>query len=162
MTPLQKIKQGILTDNIALIAEGYNALTSDKVEVQTGRQFEEDRFVAPRRRRSMDYHLDDDITLDGDDRFSGSKAGEQETRVEPFQVKRRVNLWGDDRTESTPEYSRRDRELDEQNRTAQRASRPPKAYEPVNVVCNACGRRYAVNPSYVTNGGYRCDRCNSR
>ncbi len=158
MTPLQKIKEGIISDNIDLIIEGYNLLTSDKIVFEP--EPEQRRQIPQNTARRRQFRDDEEFIVDG----IGRKDEDQkvEARVEQFQPRRRVNLFADDGNDRLPEYSRRDREVDEANRNAQRASPQPRPYTPVKATCNSCGRQYSVNPIHVMSGGYRCDNCNRR
>lgn len=162
MTPLQKIKSGIETGNIALIAEGYNTLSNDKVDLQriVATQNSRNRAAPPVRHNGQEFRADyhNEPSYAGD--FPQDDT-QKLCRVENFVVKQRYNMFADDHNDKLEDYSEKDKMNDEKFRNARRTPRR-KTYTPVAVNCYSCGNRYNVNPATIIQGKYRCDSCNAR
>lgn len=159
MTPLQKIKAGIESGNIALIAEGYNTLSSDKVDMDRIYTMQQARSRASNGRQTN--FAPEAYSTPTDYEVYQQKQNKVACRAEAFQIKKRINMWADDKTDRLPDYTEADKANDEKFRNAQRAPRR-RPYKPVQVNCYSCGHRYNVNPAIIIQGNYRCDDCNSR
>jgi hypothetical protein len=161
MTPLETIKEGILTNNIVLIAEGYNRITGESIFPPQKRLPPEPPGRRENYRPSQDDQFDsyDDPFDNGDPKNYRPKDNEVAARVEPFVPRRRVNMWGDE-GERTPDYTEADKRADEDARTKRQAPRR-EPYTPVTVNCDGCGKRFNVNPILVVGKVYRCDRCSN-
>lgn len=150
MTPLQKIKAGILTNNLALVAEGYNSICIDKI-------LESDLPIGnnsiPMKPTSV-QPIQQSISTQP---VATEARVQRACRAEPFVPRPRINQWADDGTEATPGYTKRDREYDENTRNITKQSRPK--YQPVRVTCAICGRLFDVNPAFVINNSYTCEGC---
>lgn len=153
MTPLEEIKQGILTDNMKLVASGYSRITNEVITAKPRKQINSRTVVRQPQQKVVDQEF---VDAPSDNRQMTKVA-----KAEQFIPKRRINLWNDDKTETLPDYTEKDKEADIKAKSAPRVARP-QAYTPVNVNCYSCGSMYSVNPAFIIGGSYRCDKCNSR
>jgi hypothetical protein len=158
MTPLETIKAGILTNNMRLVAEGYNRVSSDVVDIS---DIPSTRIPPTQRRQVPQERIDDDYRHPEDDFVSTAKTDlGNPSRVEPFVPRKRINMFADE-GERPPEYSEADRLADQRAKKAKPTPRR-EAYTPVTVTCISCGKRYNVNPVLVNQGTYNCDKCCTR
>jgi hypothetical protein len=165
MTPLETIKEGILTGDMMMVATGYNRITNESV-YPLQPQHQEPQYtpqqIASRRRigapveESFVDNLPDFTTGDNYNQPKEQKAA----RPEQFVVKKRINLFSDE-NEQLPEYTEADRRRDEELKNARKVQRP-KPYIPVEVVCRSCGHKFRVNPALAVGGVYNCDGCINR
>jgi hypothetical protein len=146
MTPLEKIRQGILTGDLYLVTEGYNAFTDSPIVLQKVHEPEKPQ------------HNESPIT--SFNRSEPSRRTREDEKVDakaiPFQVKQRRNLWNDDGSIATE-----DKKFDQLNKNVRRTLRRPD-YQPVVIPCEDCGKIFNVNPDLVFERKYRCDRCTGK
>ena len=148
-TPLETIKQGIINNDITMVLDGYNRITGEMLAIPN-----------PQRQRQQPDYYDD-----AQDRRQQSQDTEIKqkiaARAEPFIPKKRINLFADESNDTLPDYSESDRLADIAAKTKKPAPRR-EPYVPVSINCGSCGKRFNVNPIFVTNGEYSCDRCSNR
>jgi len=155
MTPLETIKEGILNNNMEMVAQGYNRITNQDIQAPAR------RLPPPEPGRRENYRPPTEVSET--DFSNGEKTDDTHTyaRVEPFQPRKRINMWADDRTEVTPDYTKADKDKDMAARNKAKTQRPAP-YTPTEINCVNCGKRYKVNPVFVIGGTYRCDRCTNQ
>ena len=139
MTPIDKIKKGILNDDMEEIIQGFKLLTGEEVRPE-GRKTEEpesepkETVQPPVSVRAKD--------LD----FSTKPKEEEHGKREPIVVGE--NQFVDDGTEdkdiTTPDVGRTTR-------------RPP--VKMVEVQCHACGGKEMINAQYKSGEFHRCGKC---
>lgn len=164
MTPLETIKEGILAGDITLVIEGYNRITGEKIAVPEPEPVQQRQ--PPRSfRQSPEYYGEEDDSFNrppdrnrNNDNDSGD--GKIAARAEPFVPKKRINMFFDER-EALPDYTEADKAKDQAAKRKAKAQRPAP-YKPVQINCDGCGNRYNVNPIFVIDGVYRCDRCTGK
>lgn len=154
MTPLEKIKNGILSKNWKLVVDGYNAFADKKIVLDDD---SDDDFIRVRNDRPKKESKVDEFSIDQQAR--GQRDDDKvDARVEPFRKKKRINMWSDDGDQDLIDYSKEDKKFDISNRNKKKTARPAP-YKPVRISCYGCGKLFDVNPIHVSNGSYICDNC---
>lgn len=162
MTPLETIKEGILNGDLAMVIAGYNRITGETLAIPEP----EPAVRQPPRgfRQSPEYYdEEDDFSRPPNrDRERNNDEPEQKVvaRAEPFVPRKRINMFADER-DTLPDYTEADRRKDEAAKKKPKAQRPAP-YTPVKASCDGCGNRFQVNPIFVVDGVYRCDKCSGR
>ena len=157
MTPLQKIKKGIETENMQLVAEGYNSLSIDEIDYKPkAKQKTAEETRASWKQGKVERYSKEDYSEPASARVFSGDDEKKIAKAEPFIPKKRPNLWSDS-GETPPEYSKKDKAIDKKNKGKSITKRQP--YKPVNVVCYCCGKSFSVNPINAYGGKYRCDAC---
>jgi hypothetical protein len=134
MTPIDKIKEGILSNDMEQITQGFMLLTGEEVRPEARKPKEsnaEKTVQSPVQVRSKD--LDFSTT-------------EESSKSEPIRAKK--NQFIDDRTESL------DIETPDVGRTTRR---PP--VKMIEVTCHACGEKEMINAQYKSGEFRRCGKC---
>tara|TARA_R110002020_G_scaffold107583_9_gene249677 strand:+ start:13406 stop:13855 length:450 start_codon:yes stop_codon:yes gene_type:complete len=146
MSPLEKIKHGILNNNMQTVADGYKLLTGESVSFNPEQEdTEEDRLVV----------VEDDETPENEGfiapiKDKNSTSGRSRlARSEPILTdESRSNKFNDDGTEhvnvETPDAPRSPR-----NRTAKKL---------IDIKCHLCGETESVHQDLVRDF-YRCSDC---
>tara|TARA_R100001244_G_scaffold17367_1_gene18697 strand:- start:2766 stop:3218 length:453 start_codon:yes stop_codon:yes gene_type:complete len=148
MSPLELIKNGILENDLEKVIQGYAILTgeevrpreaaeSNKTESTTSREADKVQPQTPVRSSELDFTVKRDAPDAG-------KGG----RKESIQVGE--NQFVDDGLEAKGEEFK----TPEVKLTPRR-----KPIQMIEVICNSCGRKEEINPSYKTGSYHRCSRC---
>lgn len=169
MTPLQKIKQGILDSNIQLVSEGYSDLTGETlVLVETTLVTNDipnrnnDIFVKPESPKHDPYDIENfkmQITgqkTDGD--------GRKPCRSEPINVdKIKIvgNMWEDDKSIPDEGSAKINDKVKPTKRTRKNEILNSKLYTCEGEGENGmgCSNQEMLNPSLVPTGRYVCPKC---
>ena len=148
MNPIDKIKKGILDNDMQQVTEGFKLLTGQEVrpkettvgdlELLEQETTAEEVVKLPTSSKDLDFSTES----------KKQNTGKQRTaRREPILIGE--NKFVDDGTEdkdiTTPDVSLTPRD------------RPPS--ETVEVVCHVCNTTYQVNPVVLSGEFYRCDNC---
>ena len=146
MTPIDKIKEGILNNDMEQIIQGFKLLTGEEIRPE-GRETE--RPKEPKSERPAEETVQPPMQVRSKDLDFSTEPREVESRFgrkEPIQVG--TNQFTDDGTEAkeviTPDVPRTKR-------------RPPVKL--VEVTCHACGSTEKINPAYKSGSYHRCGRC---
>ena len=139
MTPTDKIKKGILNDDMEEIIQGFKLLTGEEVRPE-GRKTEKPE---PESKETVQPPVSVRVKdLD----FSTKPKEEQHGKHEPIVVG--ANQFVDDGTEAsditTPDVGRTTR-------------RPP--VKMIEVQCHACGEKEMINAQYKSGEFHRCGKC---
>ena len=148
MNPIDKIKEGIINNDMEQIIQGFAILTGEEIR-PAGRSAEEARTPDPKPEPATEETVQSSVQVRSKDldfstepRESTSKYGRKES------IKVGENQFTDDGTESkditTPEVQRTKR-------------RPPVKL--IKVKCHACGSEEEINPIYKTGSYHRCGKC---
>jgi hypothetical protein len=145
MKPLDVIKQGIVDNNIEMIAEGFTQLTGEVVEPAGVVDIESDNVVADESTR-LKSSLDDSFIASP--KSGASNLGKKRlARTEAIVTKE--NQFTDDGTEArdinTPEYTP--------------SPRTRGSVNLVDIACHICGSKSMVSETMVYGEFYRCDNC---
>jgi len=139
MTPIDKIKKGILSDDMEEIIQGFKLLTGEEVRPE-GRKTEK-----PESESKETVQPPVSVRVKGLD-FSTKPKEEQHGKREPIVVG--ANQFVDDGMEAsditTPDVGRTTR-------------RPP--VKMVEVQCHACGEKEMINAQYKSGEFHRCGKC---
>ena len=146
MTPLEKIKEGILTNDMEEIVQGFMALTGEEIRPEgdpnpgpAKKPRTEEAVQPPVQVRAKD--------LDFSTKQNVPKGKKRVASKEP--VKAGANTFVDDGEEhsdvTTPEFKPTPRQ------------REPS--QTVNVKCHVCEKDYEVSPVLAQGEFYRCDNC---
>ena len=145
MTPLDVIKQGIVDNNIEMVAEGFAQLTGEIVEPTSAVDIESDNVVSDESTRS-ESAVDDSFMVSSKSDIPNLNK-QRLARTETIVAKE--NQFMDDGTEardiSTPEYTP--------------SPRTRESVNLVDIVCHVCGAKSMVNETMVYGEFYRCDNC---
>ena len=140
MTPLQRIKEGIINNDMEKVIQGYAELTGEEVGISTGGDETQTEEVSEPQVR-MPKSATEDFSIAHSDR-------DQNKYTKSEKISAGENTFTDDGVEhkdvSTPEV----------NRTKRRS--PIKM---VQVTCHVCGKSEEVNPAFQSGEFYRCSRC---
>ena len=148
MSPIDKIKKGILDNDMQQVIEGFELLTGQEVrpkettvgdlELLEQETTAEEVVKLPTSSKDLDFSMEPKKQNTGKQRNA---------RREPIAVGE--NQFVDDGTEDkdiiTPDIS-----LTPRNRPA---------VEMVDVTCHVCDKNYQVNPVVLGGEFYRCDKC---
>jgi hypothetical protein len=141
MSPIDKIRKGILSNDMEQVTQGFKLLTGEEIRPEEGKPEEpntEKAVQSPVQMRSKD--LDFSTTEEPD-----------ESKREP--VKAKKNQFVDDGTEALvsedPELKTPEIALTER--------RPPANL--VEVVCHVCGTTEQINKKYKVGQFHRCGKC---
>tara|TARA_R110000824_G_scaffold368171_1_gene557459 strand:+ start:419 stop:844 length:426 start_codon:yes stop_codon:yes gene_type:complete len=139
MTPIDKIKEGILCDDMEEIIQGFKLLTGEEVRPE-GRKTEEPESEPKETVRPPVSVRAKDLD------FSTKPKEEEHGKREPIVVGE--NQFVDDGTEdkdiTTPDVGRTTR-------------RPP--VKMVEIQCHACGGKEMINAQYKSGEFHRCGKC---
>lgn len=157
MTPLQKIKKGIETEDMQLVADGYNSLSIDEIVYKPkAKQRTAEETRASWTKGKVDMFTEENYSEPNPSRVFPSDENKRAAKAEQFVPKKRPNLWNDSGETST-EYSKKDKAIDKKNKNRPITKRQP--YKPVNVVCYSCGKSFSVSSAHAFGSKYRCDAC---
>lgn len=160
MTPLEKIRKGIETEDMQLVADGYNSLSIDEIVYKPKvKQKTAEETRAGWNKSKIQRYSEEDYSEPVTTRTFAGDGEKKIAKSEPFIPKKRPNLWTDS-GETPPEYSKKDKAADKKNKGKPITKRQP--YKPVNVICYSCGKSYSVNPIHAFGGKFRCDGCNKQ
>ena len=148
MTPIDKIKEGILSNDMEQVIQGFRLLTGEEIRPE-GRKPErpeeprpeepstEEAMQPPVQVRSKDLDFSTEPRKDKDSQYG---------KREPIVVGE--NQFIDDGTEAT------DIETPDVGRSTRR---PP--VKMVEVKCHACGEKEMINAQYKSGEFHRCGKC---
>jgi|TARA_Y100000401_G_scaffold103932_1_gene95321 hypothetical protein len=146
MTPLQRIKEGIINNDMEQVIQGYAELTGEEVAISTGgdetqtEEVSEPQVSEPKAR--MPKSATEDFSITHNENSTTGKYAKHQS------ISAGENTFVDDGVEhkdiSTPDVGRIKR-------------RPP--VEMVDVKCHVCGKSEQINPTYKSGEFYRCSRC---
>ena len=146
MTPLQRIKAGIINNDMEQVIQGYAELTGEEVAISTGgdetqtEEVSEPQVSEPKAR--MPKSATEDFSITHHENSTTGKYAKHQS------ISAGENTFVDDGVEhkdiSTPDVGRIKR-------------RPP--VEMVDVKCHVCGKSEQINPTYKSGEFYRCSRC---
>tara|TARA_R110000824_G_scaffold14985_5_gene63382 strand:- start:4869 stop:5315 length:447 start_codon:yes stop_codon:yes gene_type:complete len=146
MNPIDTIKEGILTNDMEVIVQGFMALTGEEIRPEG----DPNPDPAKKPERAAEETVQSPVQVRSKDLdFSTEPRDEQDTKYgkrEPIAVGE--NQFIDDGIEAkdviTPEVPRTKR-------------RPPVTL--VEVSCHVCGNKEEINPAYKSGTFHRCSRC---
>jgi len=151
MTPIDKIKEGILTNDMEQIIQGFKLLTGEEIR-PAGGEPEQERNSEPESATSESYEeaVRPPVQVRSKDLdFSTEPREDKDSQYgkrEPIVVGE--NQFIDDGTEAT------DIETPDVGRTTRR---PP--VKMVEVKCHACGEKEVINAQYKSGEFHRCGKC---
>ena len=148
MNPIDKIKKGIINNDMEQIIQGFAVITGEEIR-PAGRGAKEARTPDPKPEPATEETVQSSVQVRSKDldfstepRESTSKYGRKES------IEVGENQFIDDGTESkditTPEVARTKR-------------RPP--VKVIKVKCHACGGEEEINAAYKTGTYHRCGKC---
>ena len=148
MNPIDKIKKGIINNDMEQIIQGFAVLTGEEIR-PAGGDAEEARTPDSKPEPATEETVQSSVQVRSKDldfstepRESTSKYGRKES------IEVGENQFTDDGTESkditTPEVARTKR-------------RPPVKL--IKVKCHACGGEEEINAAYKTGTYHRCGKC---
>ena len=138
MTPLERIKTGILTNDMEEVIQGYMALTGEEVRPEDGvPEVRESSSVAKQKSAELDFSTNP-TEPQGKKRLASKSP-----------VKAQKNQFVDDGVEhndiKTPDFNPSPRSRGEA--------------QTVSVRCHVCTKDYEVAPVLAQGEFYRCDNC---
>ena len=145
MTPIDKIREGIISNDMEKVIEGFFKLTGERIQQEVSEREEESEKM-PEQPVPVPEHQDRLVDLD----FSVQMAEKNEKGhySRPEAIEAGKNKFIDDGVDSsdieTPKVVRSER-------------RPP--VKMVEVTCHKCGKKEEMNASYKTGEFHRCDKC---
>ena len=151
MTPIDKIKEGILTNDMEQIIQGFKLLTGEEIR-PAGGEPEQERNSEPESATSESYEeaVRPPVQVRSKDLdFSTEPREDKDSQYgkrEPIVVGE--NQFIDDGTEAT------DIETPDVGRSTRR---PP--VKMVEVKCHACGEKEVINAQYKSGEFHRCGKC---
>ena len=151
MTPIDKIKEGILTNDMEQIIQGFKLLTGEEIR-PAGGEPEQERNSEPESATSESYEeaVRPPVQVRSKDLdFSTEPREDKDSQYgkrEPIVVGE--NQFIDDGTEAT------DIETPDVGRSTRR---PP--VKMVEVKCHACGEKEMINAQYKSGEFHRCGKC---
>lgn len=164
MTVLELIKNGVLKNDISMVAEGYQMMTGEQLlEKSVKSQPQTNKPVTPPK---IVDEFDIENFIVGKDpkqqqprvRIAEDGREEREARREPInlqKVKEVGSLFIDDNTVAVE-----DKGLTERQKVIPPVARTRPAAKLRAVECTGpCKRTYNVNPALIPTGGYKCPNC---
>ena len=145
MTPIDEIREGIVSNDMAKVIEGFFKLTGETLQQEVSERKEEPEKI-PEQPSPVPEQQGRLADLD----FSVQMAEKNEKGhySRPEAIEAGKNTFIDDGIDSsdieTPEVVRSER-------------RPP--VKMVEVTCHKCGKKEEMNASYKTGEFHRCDKC---
>jgi hypothetical protein len=143
MSPLDKIKEGIQTDDMEKVIDGYKDLTGEKVSRENSAPKEE----MPEQMRvseKVEANKSHDFTMP-----ARKETGQKSKFTKSQKIDVGTNTFVDDGEEHkddvTPDVS-----LSPRNRSA---------YKEVEVTCHVCGSKHNINPMLKSGQFHRCSKC---
>ena len=143
MSPIDKIRKGILSNDMEQVTQGFKLLTGEEIRPEEGKPEEpstEKAVQPPVQMRSKDLDFSTKLEEDAD-------HGKREP------VKAKKNQFVDDGTEALvsedPELKTPDVPLTQR--------RPPANL--IEVVCHVCGTTEEINKKYKAGQFHRCGKC---
>jgi len=151
MTPIDKIKEGILTNDMEQVIQGFKLLTGEEVRPE-GRETE--RPEEPKSEQPAEEAVQPPMQMRSKDLdFSTLKGTEDADHGKREPVKAQKNQFVDDGTEALVSE---DPELQTPNVPLTKR-RPPA--DLVDVVCHVCGTSEKINKKYKAGQFHRCGKC---
>jgi hypothetical protein len=150
MTPIDEIREGIVSNDMAKVIEGFFKLTGERIEPEVSEEMSEQPVSVPVQEKPVPVPVSEKQDRLADLDFSVQIA-DKNTKghySKPEAIEVGKNKFVDDGNESsdvkTPDVVRTPR-------------RPP--VKMVEVTCMACGKKEEVNSNYKTGEFHRCDKC---
>jgi len=146
VNPLQKIRQGILENNMSLVIDGYASMTGEDLSVK--------EKVVKKRGRPKKTPVSKTPKAKPVENFYQEKVGGGEARFDR-------NTWVDDGSLHREPLTEIEKKIQDKIQS-NIPKKPP--YKTINVECYKCNRKYDVNPAYTTRNSsgetnYICERC---
>ena len=148
MTPIDKIKEGILSNDMEQVIQGFKLLTGEEIRPE-GRKPEGGKPEEPIAEKAVQSP----VQMRSKDLDFSTKLEEDTNHGKREPVKAQKNQFVDDGTEALvsedPELKTPSVPLTER--------RPPANL--VEVVCHVCGEKEEINAKYKVGQFHRCGKC---
>ena len=145
MTPIDEIREGIVSNDMAKVIEGFFKLTGETLQQEVSERKEEPEKI-PEQPAPVPEQQERLVGLDFSVQIAEKNEKGNYSKSEAIESGK--NKFIDDGTDSsdieTPEVVRSER-------------RPP--VKMVEVTCHKCGKKEEMNASYKTGEFHRCDKC---
>jgi len=145
MTPIDEIREGIISNDMAKVIEGFYKITGERIQ-QGGSEREEESEQVPEQKVPVPVQPERLTDLDFSVQIAEKNEKGHYSKPEAIEIGK--NKFIDDGIDSsdikTPEVVRAER-------------RPP--VKMVEVTCHKCGKKEEMNASYKTGEFHRCDKC---
>ena len=145
MTPIDKIREGIISNDMEKVIEGFFKLTGERIQQEVSEREEESEKMP---KQPVPVPEQQDRLVDLDFSVQMAEKNEKGHYSRPEAIEAGKNTFIDDGIDSsdieTPEVVRSER-------------RPP--VKMVEVTCHKCGKKEEMNASYKTGEFHRCDKC---
>jgi len=150
MSPLDKIKEGIQTDDMEKVIDGYKDLTGEKVSRENS--IDRGSTATPKEEMPEQMRVPEKVEVNKSHDFTMStrkETGEKSKFTKSQKIDVGSNTFVDDGEEHkddvTPDVS-----LSPRNRSA---------YQEVEVTCHVCGSKHSINPMLKAGEFHRCSKC---
>ena len=145
MTPIDKIREGIISNDMEKVIEGFYKLTGEQIQ-QGDPEREEESETMPE--QTVPAPVQQERLTDLDFSVQMAEKNEKGHYARPESIEAGKNKFIDDGVDSsdieTPKVVRSER-------------RPP--VKMVEVTCHKCGKKEEMNANYKTGEFHRCDKC---
>ena len=147
MTPIDEIREGIVSNDMAKVIEGFFKLTGERIQQEVSEREEESERM-PEQPVPVPVPKQQERLVDLDFSVQMAEKNEKGHYSKPEAIEAGKNKFIDDGVDSsdieTPKVVRSER-------------RPP--VKMIEVTCHKCGEKEEINASYKTGEFHRCDKC---
>lgn len=145
MTPIDKIREGIISNDMEKVIEGFYKLTGEQIQQGDPEREEESEKVTEQK---VPAPVQQERLTDLDFSVQMAEKNEKGHYAKPEAIEAGKNKFVDDGIDSsdieTPDVVRSER-------------RPP--VKMIEVTCHKCGKKEEMNANYKTGEFHRCDKC---
>ena len=150
MSPLDKIKEGIQTDDMEKVIDGYEDLTGERVS--RGKSSDRGAAAIPKEEMPEQVPVSEKVETNKNHDFTMPTRKETDQKFK-FTKSQKIDVGSNTFVDNGEEHK------DDVTPDVSLSPRNRNAYKEIEVTCHVCGSKHSINPMFKAGEFHRCSKC---